>query len=66
MRLLGSIFLLFISIIGTAQNIDSLEQAAQGRDQAAIKANNLLYNNYINNLTPKGSIFVKWILPFGI
>jgi len=55
MRLLGSIFLLFISIIGTAQNIDSLEQAAQGRDQAAIKANNLLYNNYINS-NPKKAL----------
>lgn len=53
---LYSILLLVLSFISTsAQKLDSLEQVASGNDQAAIKANNLLYNRYINS-NPKKAL----------
>lgn len=49
-----SIFILgFFS--GWTQNLDSLEQVAAENNQAAVKANNLLYNQYINS-NPKKAL----------
>ncbi len=55
MRLLSVILFLLVSLSSFADNLDSLELLAKGNDQAAIKANNLLYNHYINS-NPKKAL----------
>lgn len=45
--------LILISVPGVAQNIDSLIQVAAGKDTSAVKANNLLYNQFINSYPKK-------------
>jgi len=49
MRLLAITLFLLASLSSWALDLDSLKQAAQGADKGAIKANNLLYNQYINS-----------------
>lgn len=46
---------MFVVFSANAQKLDSLEQLAAGTDQAAVKANNLLYNEYINS-NPKKAL----------
>ncbi len=55
MRLLAIILFLLASSTGWAQELDSLEQVALGNDKAAVKANNLLYNHFINS-NPKQAL----------
>lgn len=55
MRLYTILLILFFSVASYAQNIDSLEQIASGNTEAAVKANNLLYNKYINS-NPKKAL----------
>ncbi len=55
MRLYPLIILILFWFSSTAQNLDSLEQVAAGENQAAVKANNLLYNQYINS-NPKKAL----------
>lgn len=55
MRLYTLSIFLCISFSSWGQNLDSLEQIALGNDQGAIKANNLLYTNYINS-NPKKAL----------
>lgn len=55
MRLYSILLLVLSFISSSAQKLDSLEQVASGNDQAAIKANNLLYNRYINS-NPKKAL----------
>ncbi len=55
MRLIYIGVFLLASFLSTAQNIDSLALIAQGNDKAAIKANNQLYNHYINS-NPKKAL----------
>lgn len=55
MRLYTLLILLISSFSGSSQNLDSLEQVANGNNHDAIKANNLLYNQYINS-NPKKAL----------
>ena len=55
MRIYTLLLLLTTSFFCQAQNIDSLELIASERNQNAIKANNLLYNHYINS-NPKKAL----------
>ncbi len=55
MRLLVITLFLLAGLSGWALDLDSLEQVAQGTDRGAIKANNLLYNQYINS-NPKKAL----------
>jgi len=55
MRIYYLIFLVTVSFSGWSQNVDSLLKVATGLDQAAVKANNLLYNYHINS-NPKKAL----------
>ncbi len=55
MRFYTLIIFIFVWFCGNAQNLDSLEQLAANETQAAIKANNLLYNHFINS-NPKKAL----------
>ena len=55
MRLYTLSILLISFFSGSSQNLDSLEQVANGNNHDAIKANNLLYNQYINS-NPKKAL----------
>lgn len=49
------ILLLLVGYQGVCQNIDSLLTVASGEDTSAVKANNLLYNKFINS-NPKKAL----------
>lgn len=55
MRIFTFILLLLTTVYSQAQNLDSLELLASESNQGAIKANNLLYNHYINS-NPKKAL----------
>ncbi len=55
MRIYTLLFLLVASFSGWSQNLDSLIQVAAGTNQAAVKANNLLYKHHINS-NPKKAL----------